>query len=47
MKLDVDDSSLRNPERIEFGGLLKNSERRWLMSFTSYESFGSNLLPKL
>ena len=47
IKLDVDDSSLRNPERIEFGSLLKFFEGRWLMGFTGYRGFGSNLLPKL
>jgi hypothetical protein len=44
IKLDVDDNSLRNPGRIRFEGLLRNSEGRWLMSFTGYEGFGSNLL---
>jgi hypothetical protein len=44
MKLDVDDSSFRNLERIEFEGLLRNSERKWLMGFMSYGGFGSNLL---
>jgi hypothetical protein len=43
----VNDSSLRNPEKIKFGGLLRNSEGRWLMSFTGYGGFGSNLLLEL
>jgi hypothetical protein len=28
IKLNMDDSSLKNPGRIGFGGLLKNFERR-------------------
>jgi hypothetical protein len=28
IKLDMDDSSLKNPERIGFGGLLRNFEGR-------------------
>jgi len=44
---DADDNSLRNLERIGFGGFLRNFERRWLMSFMGYGGFGSNLLPEL
>ena len=47
IKLEVDDNSLTNLGRIEFGALLKNSKGRWLMGFTGYEGFGSNLLPEL
>jgi hypothetical protein len=32
---------------IGFGGLLWNYEGTWLMGFTSYAGFGSNLLPEL
>jgi len=47
IKLDVNGSSFRNPGRIGFGGLLKNSEGRLLMSFIGYRGFSSNLLPEL
>jgi hypothetical protein len=43
----VDGNSLRNPERIGFGGFLRNFEGRWLMSFTAYGGFGSNLFLEL
>jgi hypothetical protein len=45
--LDMDDISLKNPGRIGFGGLLRNFKGRWLMGFTGYGDFGSNLLPEL
>jgi hypothetical protein len=32
---------------LDLGGLLRNSEERWLMGFTSYGGFGSNLLLEL
>ena len=37
IKLDMDESSGRNPWMIGFGGLLRNYKGRWLMGFTGID----------
>jgi len=45
LKLDIDEIYLGSPSQIGFRGLIRNSDCNWVVGFTGFKGYGSNLLP--